>query len=177
MENQNQIIIPQPVTPIKDIAPVGRTYTKITNATCDCRTIRILKNLLSGRFGELTGIHSYLFQNIISNGINQNLANALNNLSLEELLHANLLGNAILNFGGTPRFSNGQGTFWSGRNVNYQTDQNSFIRSNISREERSIRDYEDAIARVNNESLRQLLREIIEDKRQHIIILNSFLKN
>ena len=176
MENQDQIIItPTPTIPPKDIAPVGRSYTPISGASCDCRTVRLLKNLLSGRFGELTGIHTYLYQNLISNGTNQNLANALNELSLEELLHANLLGNAIVNFGGNPRFSNGQGTFWSGRNINYETNQNTFLRNNILREQRAIQNYQDAINRITNQSLKQLLGEIIADKNRHIQVLQSYI--
>lgn len=173
MENQEDIIITPSPQPKKDIAPTNRTYTPITNAFCDCRTIRILKNLLSGRYGELTGLHSYLFQNILTNNLNDSLSNALNNIFSEELLHAQLLGNAIISFGGTPRFSNGQGSFWSARNVNYQTNQNDFINSNILREQRAIRELQNAIARVTNQSLQQLLREIIEDKDRHIQILRG----
>lgn len=175
MENQDQIIITPTPTPPKDVTPEGKIYTQITNASCDCRTVRLLKNLLSGRYGSLTGINSYLFQNILSDGINSNLANDLKNLSLEELLHATLLGNAIQSFGGIPRFSNGQGSFWSARNVNYLTDQNTFIRNNIAREERIIRDYQQAISKITNQSLIALLNEIISDKQRHILILNKYL--
>lgn len=173
MENQEEIIITPPQTQ-KDTSRKNRNYTPITNATCDCRVVRILKNLISGRFGSLTGVHSYLFQNIISNSLEKNLANTLNNLSLEELLHTKLLGNAIQSFGGSPRFSNGQGSFWSTRNVNFQTNQNQFIRNNIQREQRAIKDLQRAISQITNQSLIALLSEIIEDKQNHITILNSF---
>lgn len=173
MENQEDIVI-TPV-PKKDTSTDGRKYTQITHATCDCKVVRILKNLLSGRYGSLTGLHSYLFQNILSNNTNQNLKNALNALSLEELLHAQLLGNAIQSFGGVPRFSNGQGSFWNARNVNYITDVPQFIRANIAREQRIIQEYQSAVSKITNESLKLLLNEIIQDKQRHITILNSYL--
>ena len=46
-----------------------------------------------------------------------------------------LLGNAITSFGGNPRFSNGQGTPWSTRNINYENDIPTFLKNNIKREE------------------------------------------
>lgn len=172
MEQENIIITP---VPQNDGNFETKKYTQISNASCDCKTVRILKRLLSGRYGSLTGINSYLFQNIISSQINNNLAKTLNELSLEELLHASLIGNAIQSFGGMPRFSNGQGTFWSARNVNYETNQNQFIRNNILREECAIKELEQAILQVSNQSLISLLKEIILDKQSHITKLKVFL--
>lgn len=152
-----------------------RIYTSINNASCDCRTIRLLKNLIAGRYGELTALHTYLFQNIILGNSNPNLTTALNNILLDEVLHTKLLGNAILSFGGVPRFSNGQGNFWSARNVNYSTNTSDFINSNISLLQRQINDYRQAISKISNQSLISLLNEIIEDKNKHIKILQGLI--
>lgn len=86
-----------------------------------------------------------------------------------------LLGNAIISFGGNPRFTNGQGTPWSSRFINYTQNQQSFLQNNIRAEEIAIASYENAIGQVANESLKQLFREIIEDKRRHIQIFRSYL--
>ncbi len=180
MDNQNQIIVPTPsknTTPIKDVAPIDNrisNYTPITNASCDCRTIRILKSLLGGRFGEFTNLSTYLYQQFITKTLNSTLADNLSNIINQKLRHIELLGNAIASFGGNPRFTNGQGTPWSSRFVNYTTNQQTFLRNNINAEEKAIAEYEKAISQVNNESLKQLLREIIEDERRHIQIFQSY---
>ena len=51
------------------------------------------------------------------------------------------------------------------------------IREEVSHilEEFAIKELERAIQRITNESLRKLLREIIDDKRNHIVILQGFL--
>ena len=182
MDNQNQIIIPttpKDVSPIKDVAPINNdisSYTPITNASCDCKTIRILKSLLSGRFGEFTGMSTYLYQHFVINMLNSALANSLSQIAIQKLRHMELLGNAIISFGGNPRFTNGQGTPWSSRFINYTQNQQSFLQNNIRAEEMAIASYENAIGQVANESLKQLFREIIEDKRRHIQIFRSYLK-
>lgn len=178
MDNQENVIIPntpKDVFPQKDIVPEIRRYTNITNAFCDCPTLRILRSLFSGRFGEMTTFNTLLFQRLISDRFNPALATALREIALEDFLHMELLGNAIISFGGVPRFTNGQGGFWSARNINYNTNVNDFLRYNILGKERSIREYERAISRVTNESLRQLFREIIEDERRHIDIFRGFI--
>lgn len=146
-------------------------YTQITGAFCDQRTVRILRRLLAGRWGELSAVTTYIFQHIISCG-DDNLANALRLIALDEMRHMELLGSAIVSFGGIPRFSS-EGSFWSARNTNYQTAPAIFIADNIRAEQRAIRNYEDAIQRVSNPSLRALLGEIVEDERRHIQIFEG----
>lgn len=171
MENQDNII----VKPIKDITPISRRlYTPITNADTNCQTVRILKRLLSGKDGEISGIFTYFYQHLITNTQNPNLARALEEISIEEMLHAELLGKTIIAFGGNPRFSS-DGMFWSTRRVNYNTNQNQFLKGNILAEENAILAYQNAISRITNQSLKQLLGEIIEDERKHIEILKTFL--
>ncbi|MBQ9786340.1 MAG: manganese catalase family protein [Clostridia bacterium] len=170
MEDQQ---IFQPVPP-KDITPIITGYTTLTNTSCDCQTVRILKRLLSGRQGKFTSLFTYLYQSIITNQQNQNLSNTLKAIYNQELIHANLLGNAINSFCGCPRFSS-EGTFWSARRVNYTTNQTQFLQQNIRFIENSIILYQNAIARVTNQSLKQLLSEILEEDRRHLETFRSFL--
>ena len=93
MEDQQ---IFQPVPP-KDITPIITGYTTLTNTSCDCQTVRILKRLLSGKQGKFTSLFTYLYQSIITNQQNQNLSNTLKAIYNQELIHANLLGNANVN--------------------------------------------------------------------------------
>ena len=178
MDSNENIIVPSPqnnVFPPKDIAPIGRAYPNIINATCDCGVVRLLKGLVGGRFGELTLFNTLLFQRMLSQNSNEKLFNALSEIEQEDLKHIELLSNAITNFGGVPRFTNGQGSSWSARNVNYETNFNNFLRDNINFKERAIKEYERVITRIVNESLKELLNQIIEDENRHIVIFRKFL--
>lgn len=150
-----------------------RRYTQITNATCEISTVRILRGLLAGQDGEMSAINTYVFQGLITNNPSSNIAQTLRNIAEDEMRHMELLGSAIVSFNGVPRYTNGQGNFWSARNVNYALNPSAFIADNIRAEEKAIRNYERAITRVRNESLITLLREIIEDERRHIELLRG----
>lgn len=171
MENQEQIVVP---TPIKDVAPINADFITLNNTFCDCQTQRILKRLLSGRFGKLTSLFTYLYQSLIVQSQNPRLYNALISIYQQELLHASLLGSALVSFGGNPRFS-AEGTFWNARRVNYTQNPSVFLQENIRFIENSINLYQNAILRVTNQSLKQLLSQILEQDKRHLETFRSFL--
>ena len=171
MDDNQKIIIPSYQQ--EDI----KTYTTITYATNNVCTVRLLKNLMSGRFGELGAINTYIFQHLILNNENINLKKDLDFIAMEEMKHLELLGNAIISFGGIPKYTNGQGQPWSARFVNYETDIKSFLNQNIKGEEMAIRNYEFVMNKVANQSLKTLLQEIVDDEKQHIVIFKKYLNN
>jgi len=165
---------------IKDIENIENRrdfrYTPIENAVCNLKTIRILKRLMNSRVSEMTGINTYLYQFFISRYDNPNLANIFRRIAINEMKHLELLADAIIKFGGIPTF-NYRDNFWNARFVNYENVGLNIIRNNIRDENKSIIQYKHAIENVENESLKQLFREIILDKERHIQELSSFLPN
>ena len=148
-------------------------FINLSNAiNCPC-TVRLLKYLLGSRISELTLVNQFLFQSIIIRQSNTNLYNTLINFIEETNSHIDVLSNAILKFGGNLKFSNGQGTPWSARYLLYKTNVNDFLNYNIKLLEKVINNYKKAINCINNESLKQILNQIIEDKNNQIIIFKN----
>ena len=148
-----------------------RSYTQIQNAVCDRRTVRILRRLIAGRNGIMTAINTYLFQSFVAG--DANLQRNLGNVATGEMNHMELLSRAIVAFCGVPRLSAVDGSFWSGRFVNYQTNSQRFLECNICDARERIRAYNRAIELVGNQSLRQLLGEIVDDEQSNIALFEN----
>lgn len=154
----------------------SKNYTSLTNTSNDCKTVRILKQLASGLHSEFTDTARYSFQHLITKMSNLALSNDLELISIVEMKHLELLGSAIISFGGVPKYTGANGNFWSAKFVDYNTDINTFLKRNILAEEKAIQIYSKAIDMVSNQSLKKLLEEIIQDEKEHIVIFNSYLK-
>lgn len=153
----------------------SRNLLSLTNVNyCNC-TVKYLKFLIGSRFGELTVLNQFIFQSILIKEQNFNLYNSLRNIILETISHLEFLGDAVIKFGGRLKFSNGQGVPWTARYLNYETNQNVFINYGINLIEKNISNYNRTISCVNNESLKNALRKIIEDKNKQILVLKSYL--
>lgn len=146
-------------------------YPEIKNATNDPRTVTILKDLLSGRSGEISGILQYFFQSRIAKQVDPEVAQILEEISIVEMEHMELLMDAIIEFGGIPRYDNGRGQAFNSNNVNYSTKLKDMLDINIQGEQDAIKEYTNAQRMIGNESLKQLLARIIEDEQMH---LNTF---
>ena len=155
----------------------GTSYPEIKDAINCPKTVRILKNLMSGSESELKTILQYFYQSSISKKIEKDISNILEEISIVEMMHMGLLSHAIVDFGGEPRYENGMGQFFNTSTINYSTKLRDILDKNIVGEERSIEGYNQAIENVDNQSLKALLKRIIEDEKLHIKILTHLRDN
>lgn len=152
-------------------------YPKIENAQEDRTTVSVLKNLLSSRVSELTGVLQYAFQSVVADRTDNEIASILEEISIVEMLHMEKLMHAITDFGGVPRFEDSQGVNFNSSYVYYSTKLKDMLDANIAGEKRAIEDYTSAIAKVKNESLKNLLKRIIQDEELHIKIFKQIKNN
>lgn len=157
---------------VKSSAP----YPEIVGATSNVKTVRVLKNLMSGYESELRAVLQYFFQSSLINKIQGEISDLLEEIAIVEMMHLEMLSHAIVDFGGEPRYDNGQGYYFNTEAVNYTTKLKDALEVNIKGEETAIRDYTNAINMVDNESLKNLFKRIIEDEKLHIEAFN-YLKN
>lgn len=155
----------------------GESYPKIDNAEEDKTTVAILKNLLSSRGGELTGVMQYNFQSVVANKTEKEIADILEEISIVEMMHVKLLMEAITAFGGVPRYEDYQGINFNAGYVNTTTKLRDMLEINIAGEQRAIEEYKNAITRVKNESLKNLFRRIIKDEEIHIKVFKRIKDN
>jgi len=134
--------------------------------THDPATVALLKEDYAGAHGELTGILLYIFQQARIEG-NQALSNALLQIAIVEMMHLDLLVDAITDLGGSPSFDDGK-FYWDASKVNYATSLKDMLAADILAEETAIANYERHATMTNNESVKALLERIIKDERLHL---------
>ena len=139
---------------------------------CDYRTVRLLRHLLSGRDGELTNIGA-LFYGYMLFRDDDNFSSTLRRMAMNNMNQAYSLGENMMLFGGTPRFTNGQGAFWSTRAINYATNRGLYINNTIRLMQRVIREYNRAINRTMDPSLQNFFRNIISEHERDIETLRN----
>ena len=150
-------------------------YPEITSAFPSLFEVKQLKWLNYGRNGELTAINTYLYQYFVLKNDFPEIANILREISVIEMEHFERLGDAIVLFGGNPNLTDGRGNVWTGRNITVLRNPREILLANIRAEERAICEYQQAAARTQNQSLRELFERIIQDEQNHIMIFNELL--
>ena len=140
-------------------------YPEVTGEK-DAATVAMLKEDYAGMKGELTAITLYVYQNsrIVKN---ESLSNSMLQIAISEMIHLDLLGDAIVALGGNPSFDNGK-YYWNASYVNYTTNLKEMMKTNIASEKEAIASYEKHIALTNNESVKALLKRIIKDETLHL---------
>lgn len=146
-------------------------YPEINNANNDPRIVAILKDLLSSRQGELVGVLQYIYQSRISQQIEPDFSAILEEIAIVEMQHVELLMDAIIDFGGLPKYENSRGQSFNTNYINYSSKLKDILDVNIQGEQQAISDYTNAQRMVGNESLKNLLGRIVEDEQLH---LNAF---
>lgn len=149
-------------------------YTKILDVEPQNPTISLLADLISGKDGELTAIMQYFFQEVMTS--DEELKNLLKEIKHDEMHHAKLLAEAMTEFGGVPFLCNQFNKFFTTEYVDYALNERQFLLSDIRDEELSIKLYDEAIQKVDNESLKQLLGEIRDDEKTHLSKLREQLE-
>ncbi|MBO5954357.1 MAG: hypothetical protein J6Q13_00125 [Clostridia bacterium] len=156
---------------------VNKPYPEIENAEEDMVTVNILKNLANSRVGELTGVMQYIYQSVIADKTNEEIAGIFEEIGVVEMMHLDMLMHAISDFGGVPKYEDSQGNFFNTANLNYSMKLREMLDNNIRAETVAIENYRMAIERVKNQSLKDLFNRIIEDEMRHLEIFKQIRDN
>ena len=152
---------------------VDKPYPEIVDAEYDVNTVAILKNLASGRLGEVAGAMQYIYQSVVADKSNEDIAEIFEEIGVVEMIHLDLLMHAITDFGGNPRYEDSQGRFFNVGNLNYSQKLRDMLENNIRAESLAIENYQMAISKVKNQSLKDLFARIIEDEQRHLEIFKQ----
>lgn len=152
-------------------------YPEIKDAIKCPKTVSILKNLMSGQDSELAAVLQYFYQSSLSKDMEKEISDILEEISIVEMMHMEMLSHAIVDFGGEPRYENGMGQTFCANSVNYTAQLRKMLDANILGEEKAIENYKRAIEKVDNQSLKDLFARIIEDEKLHIKIFNHIKDN
>lgn len=146
----------------------------------ECKNVyyaRILQEDYAGLVSELTAITLYSYQHFTEDEENTKFAETIRGISIVEMKHLELLGEAILELGGNPKFVGYKGKFWNGSYVEYAKDIGKILLVNIKAEEDAIKQYTKHILLVHDESIQKLLKRIILDEECHLAIFKKLLES
>jgi bacterioferritin len=149
-------------------------YPEVTGAP-DPQTVAMLKDSYAGVHGELTSIAMYIYQNGRS-VTNDAFANAVLQIAICEMIHLDMLGDAITSLGGDASFDDGH-FYWNASNVNYTSDFREMLNANILAERTAIDTYKKQIALTENKSVKALLSRIIKDEELHLRFFSEALNS
>lgn len=155
---------------------INKPYPEIVGAEDDMQTVAILKNLTNGRVGEFGAILTYVYQSVVADKTNEEIAKIFEEISVVEMMHMDMLMHAMTDFGGVPKYEDANGNYANTANLNYTMRLMDMLDNNIRAETLAIDNYQMAIERVRNQSLKDLFARIIEDEKRHIEIF-KYIKN
>ncbi len=142
-------------------------YPELENECPSVSDVRCMMDLFAGVESELTAIIQYMYQSYIVGEDSEEFHLLLEQVAMAEMKHMELLGEAIVAFGGTP-VTGGNRQFWNGAMVNYTKDPIAILDTNIKLEQHAIDGYNKAIRCVDNYSLKELFERIILDEKIHL---------
>ncbi len=156
---------------------IKKPYPEITNSQDDLQTVAVLKNLAFSRVGELAGVLQYIYQSVIADKTHEDIAEIFEEIGVVEMIHLDMLMHAISLFGGNPKYEDAQGNNFNTSNMNYSMKLREMLDNNIRAESVAIENYNMAIQKVKNQSLKDLFARIIEDETRHIEIFKQIRDN
>lgn len=162
----------------KDIeVRVNEPYPEIKDIKEDMQTVAVLKNLANSRVGELSGVLTYVYQSVVADKSNEEIGKIFEEIGVVEMLHLDMLMHAISAFGGTPKYEDSQANFFNTANLNYSMKLRDMLDNNIRAESFAIENYQMAINKVQNQSLKNLFARIIKDEQRHLEIFKRIRDN
>ena len=156
---------------------VQSPYPSVKNLTCDPRSARILTSAYATSCGELNATLQYIYQSFVFNHADDGqTAELLKSIAIAEMIHIDLLGNALINLGAQPIFTFQPPVpfnFYSTKFVAYSSAFAEMLEDDIIAERHAISGYRKMLTKLRNDSVSKLVERIIEDEELH---LEAFIK-
>ncbi|MBO5046091.1 MAG: manganese catalase family protein [Clostridia bacterium] len=156
-----------------------REYPSLDGVGEDHRSLRIISPAYAGREGEMTAILQYVYQSIVLGArCEEEVARALHQISVDEMMHLQLLGTLICKLGAPPTFTSCPPYpvgYYSASNVDYTRSPQKMILSDIAAERAAIAAYEKMLLQLTNERVRAVISAICEEEREHLCRLETLL--
>ena len=154
---------------------VNQPYPEIVGAVEDMQTVGVLKNLATSKMGELNGVLQYIYQSVIADKTNKEIASIFEEIGIVEMMHLDMLMHTITDFGGIPKYEDANGNPFNFSNINYSVKLKDMLQNNIKDEMIAIEAYTNARNKVKNQSLKDLLDRIILDEQKHLEVFKQLL--
>lgn len=127
----------------------------------------------AGAGGEMTASLQYIYHHTVTAGY-PDVSEALEKISVVEMMHMEKLAKAILTLGGDPQFS-ARGMPWYAQNVAYGGGLGEYLHADLAGEYTAIHCYRAHIEAIEDESVRLLLERVIRDEELHVEVFKRLI--
>lgn len=151
-----------------------------TDGICpDAYSLRVISPAYASPIGELNAILQYTYHalNFKAKGYEE-YASIIEDISIAEMIHFELLGSTILALGAAPVFTSnppGMFNFYSAKYVTYSRSLVCMIEDDIRAEKQAIRGYERMLCLLKNDKVKAITARILEDERLHLAAFEKIL--
>lgn len=151
-----------------------------TDGICpDAYSLRVISPAYASPIGELNAILQYTYHvlNFKAKGYEE-YASIIEDISIAEMIHFELLGSTILALGAAPVFTSnppGMFNFYSAKYVTYSRSLVCMIEDDIRAEKQAIRGYERMLCLLKNDKVKAIIARILEDERLHLAAFEKIL--
>ena len=139
-------------------------YPKIKAFRKNAYYAGLLQNLLCGEEGVVLFFLQLKYQKSILGSFYPQISTTFDEILEMELIHLDLLANAIIMSGGDPMLINSQGKWISGRQIDYIKEIKQILSYDVELKEKSIIDFKLAHSKIDNIEIKNLLKEMIKDE-------------
>lgn len=139
----------------------------------------LLMDDYAGVVSEFTAISQYLYHHFIFREIDENLGELLENISITEMRHMDILAGLIRKLGGNPVIRGSystSGNFWMGNFIHYGTNLCEQLKADIDAEYKAIGEYQKHTRSITDPNIQAILQRIILDEKVHIRLFNQALE-
>lgn len=127
----------------------------------------------AGAAGELSASLQYIYHHTVVQKY-PDVAEAMEKISIVEMMHMEKLAKAMLQLGSDPRLSAKEGV-WTARNIQYGGSLAEALHLDLAAEYAAIRNYEAHIRAAQDPGVRELLARIVRDEEVHVRCFQTLL--
>ncbi len=133
----------------------------------------------SGAVSELTATLQYMYHSFEFKDKYEGLSDLLEKVAIIEMIHLEVLAEAIIALGGNPVYKSGglmNKKYWNAEMVDYGRNLCGRLESDLQAEYAAIRHYREHIARIDDPNIQALLKRIILDEEVHVILFKEAIE-
>ncbi|NLI93809.1 MAG: bacterioferritin [Peptococcaceae bacterium] len=153
-------------------------YPEIKVQAANLHYAELLMDDYAGVISEFTAVSQYLYHHFYFKEIDEKLGELLENVSITEMRHMEMLADLIKKLGGNPVIRGSystSGQFWSGNYIYYGTNLCEQLKADIDAEYKAIEEYQKHIRSIDDPNIQAILHRIILDEKVHIRLFNQAL--
>lgn len=137
---------------------------------------KLLLDDYAGTVSEFSAINQYLYHHFAIDNKYQDIRNALENISIVEMYHMEILARIIKMLGLEPIYVGTLNKFWDAKYVYYGKNLCDQLIADRQSEVDAIKNYEKKILMIKDPYIQDIIKRIILDEKIHLEIFNKYIK-